>query len=90
MFTATLGKSLPKRQVIPMNEMEPGEIGVVVSNDSVIDGFWDNTIVMRTTSTDVHEVLNLSCPKANSHWKHKATLPVRLLMPGEQVILEGV
>ena len=62
----------------PMSEMQPLEVCVVV------DGFYKNEIVMRTSASDQFGVMNLSDPRTNNFWANSCcAIKVRELREGE-------
>jgi len=62
--------------VIPMGEMKPLEVGRLISGK----------VVMRTSNSDVFEVMDLSDPFEDNCWNHKdCSLKVTLLAEGESI-----
>jgi hypothetical protein len=64
-------KSEPKNIIKPMNEMQPGEAGIIQGNS------YNGELVLRTLDSDKFEVMNLSCFSPNKCWNELSTLPVK-------------
>lgn len=75
----------PRQQLIRMHEMRPLQVGMVECTGEV---------VMRTASTSKIEVMSISQPCKDRCWtfprdvREYESLQVRLLGPGEKVVLE--
>ena len=78
-MTIIIDKINLKHKLVPMNMMQPMQIGMLV------DGNNKDTVVMRTLNSDKFEVMNLSEPGVDVCWNTHCTLPVRLLEKGESV-----
>ena len=64
----------PKIKTVKMHQMKPLEIAVIRNS------IWQNgTVVMRTASTKVLEVINLSNPRPDGCWRVATDLKVELL-----------
>lgn len=75
-----------KKRIVRMCDMEPGQIGVVEDENSSIE---NGTIVMRTLSNSLAEVMNMSEPRRDNCWT--GTFPntrIRLFEPGTRITLE--
>jgi hypothetical protein len=70
-------------KIIPMRDMEPLDIGIVIEED----GGYRDSIVMRTASPYSFEVMDLSHPGADGCWTGEPTLEVRLLEKGTKITL---
>jgi hypothetical protein len=72
-------------KIIPMSQMQPLQVGVIVVDDPTYEGHY----VMRTQSAHRFEVMNLSKPSPDFCWTNDGcTLKVRLLRKDEKVTLE--
>jgi hypothetical protein len=68
-----------------MKDMKPLQVGTIVGND----GNHNIYLVMRTSSEDYPQVMNLSYPGWGKNWNHcLPALKVKLLPPGEKIIVE--
>lgn len=68
--------------MIPMSEIKPLDIGIVVQ-----EGDYNNFVVLRTASTSKFEVMSLTAPRPDFCWTTNSPLLVRLLEPGESITL---
>ena len=83
-----VNEKLKEDRIIPMNEMEPGDIGIIVK-ESIDCSLYDREIVLRTASMRKFEVMRLSNMKPDLCWTYKdVTLRVKLLEKGERITLE--
>jgi len=81
-------KSINDNVVIEMKDMQPLQVGFIESSKHHVH---IGDIVMRTFSTDKHEVMNLSNPNPDSCWCTAGIskfIKVRLLNKGEKILLE--
>lgn len=62
-----------KNKIISMSEMKPLEVA------RIVDDIYTDTIVMRTSSIDHFEVMDISNPKVNDYWSAGASLKVELI-----------
>lgn len=69
---------------IEMYKMEPLQVGELVDSSYKPLGEY----VIRTSSTDRVEVMNLSSPGPDSCWTDDLSTVVRLLKPGEKIVVE--
>jgi len=84
MFKMTREEPQEKNDTIPMGEMKPLQIAMVVE----VGHEYFGEIVMRTSKSCTPEIMILSSPKTDSFWCEGCSLKVRLLPPGARVILE--
>lgn len=70
-------------KVIPMKDMKPLQVGVVVEH-----GDYEGDIVMRTYSSFKFEVMDLTSPRTDMCWTDGSTVKVRLLGLGEYVTIK--
>lgn len=78
-------KKKEKHTVVKMSEMEPLQIGKIISGES-----YKGNIVMRTASVDTFEVMNLTIFRTNRCWTSRErinTIEVELLPPTTSVKL---
>ena len=77
-------KEQPKEaDVIPMSEMKPLQVGVVVG------GVYSGTTVFRTKSDRKFEIVGIHPDGTIHSWTEKpCTTNVKLLPPGEKITLE--
>ena len=68
---------------IPMRDMQPGDIGIVVDAED-----YSGHTVMRTLSAGHFEVMDLSQPGIDACWTDQNYLKVKLLPVGSKVMLE--
>ena len=77
---------VPQKQdrIIPMSEMIPLQVGVVVS------GVYAGAYVMRSAARRWTEIMSISDPCENSCWCNPTDNDpkVRLLEPGEKIVIE--
>ena len=71
--------------VIPMNKMKPLDIGVIIEDPE--DCYCHDHVVMRTTSLEHFEVIDLTYLKEGSYWTEDSKLKVRLLPSGTQITI---
>jgi len=72
--TVKIEKEGKEEKVIPMSEMKPCEVGIILDAD------YHGNIVMRTQSSEVFEVMNLTNFKEGECWSSpKCPLKVQLL-----------
>ena len=70
--------------VVQMKDMKPFQVGVVISK-----GGHKGEVVVRTADMETPEVMSLSDPTEGSCWTGgHSPLLVRLLPPGEKVVVE--
>jgi hypothetical protein len=74
-------------QIKLLADMQPCEFGIVVNPKSSFDG----ELVMRTSSTENFQVMNLSNICEDNYWKRDGVLKVRPLKSYEEfhLILKG-
>lgn len=72
-------------KIVKMCDMPPCSIGRVVDR-----GNYEGVLVMRTASQEVGEVMNLSNPGPDKCWTGIPYTQVRLLKPGEKIVLEVI
>lgn len=83
----TIEKQEPKRPTKPMNEMLPGEIGVVISSEHT--QLYIGKTVMRTFSANHFEVMILSDPGKDNCWTKETSQMVEIYHDAElKVILK--
>lgn len=71
-----------QEKIVPMSDMDPCDVGYVM------DGRHKGSVVLRTPNDTEHEVMVLSDLHVGRFWDGECTLPVRLLRPGEVVVIE--
>ena len=69
---------------IPMNEMKPGQIGIVLEEEKGDNDYVDQ-IVMRTLNQNHFEVMNLTYRSGGKHWGKCCDLPVMLFPEGTEL-----
>jgi hypothetical protein len=81
MITPARIENVKDNNIIPMNQMEPLQVAVVVSSGA---------IVMRTASTQHFEVMNLTASEPSRCWTGYPSIHVRLLPSGTKISFEVV
>lgn len=70
-------------KIIPMGEMKPLQVGVIVDGSDYVAGSY----VLRTPGKSRFEVMNLTNPREDNYWSEGNSLKVRLLNPGESITI---
>lgn len=83
MFNTKLNNEI-ELNTIPMNEMKPCQIGIIISS---YDNKYNSTLVMRTASTNNFEIMDLTHPGTDSCWSKGVSLRVQLLQKGDSITL---
>lgn len=80
----------PKKQdvIIRMSKMKPLQVGVITFNSVVRSDI--GKCVMRTSSLDQFEVMDMSNPGEDQYWEKKSCkhISVAILPPSESITIE--